>query len=212
MFGSPEVTQAAEEFVSKVNGFFVYAQMYRMIRDQAPGHDWRVLEGSSAVRRVLPIQAATDGRTGVVEALAAQDPTSMVHAAEDLENPLAAAAAPGATVRLTGPAEMWADFNTNNKQAMMRSEVLPVPRLCATDSSAGLFTLSIHCTSSSVLGYGTDFGTAGLRHLRCGRRTAQVVSFAPAATAAASPPRTASQWSLGGGPAERPKGRPCAPD
>src|SRR6266511_3880956 len=79
----------------------------------------RVLEGSSAVRRVLPIQAATDGRTGVVEALAAQDPTSMVHAAEDLENPLAAAAAPGATVRLTGPAAMWADFNTNNKQAMM---------------------------------------------------------------------------------------------
>src|SRR6266545_386405 len=87
----------------------------------------RVLEGSSAVRRVLPIQAATDGRTGVVEALAAQDPTSMVHAAEDLEKPLAAAAAPGATVRLTGPAAMWADFNTNNKQAMMRSEVLSWP-------------------------------------------------------------------------------------
>src|SRR6266511_1849135 len=87
----------------------------------------RVLEGSSAVRRVLPIQPATDGRTGVVEALAAQDPTSMVHAAEDLENPLAAAAAPGTTVRLTGPAAMWADFNTNNKQAMMRSEVLSWP-------------------------------------------------------------------------------------
>src|SRR6266542_3436957 len=87
----------------------------------------RVLEGSSAVRRVLPIQAATEGRTGVVEALAAQDPTSMVHAAEDLENPLAAAAAPGTTVRLTGQAAMWADFNINNKQAMMRSEVLSWP-------------------------------------------------------------------------------------
>ena len=68
----------------------------------------RVLEESSAVRRVLPIQAAPDGRTGIVEALAAQDPTSMVHAAADLEKPLATAAAPGATVRLTGPAAMWA--------------------------------------------------------------------------------------------------------
>jgi RND superfamily putative drug exporter len=87
----------------------------------------RVLEASSAVRRVPPIQAARDGRTGVVEALAAQGPTSMVHAAEELEKPLAAAAAPGAIVRLTGPAAMWADFNTNNKRAMMRSEVLSWP-------------------------------------------------------------------------------------
>jgi RND superfamily putative drug exporter len=87
----------------------------------------RVLQGSSAVRRVLPIQAAPDGRTGIVEALAAKGPTSMVQAAERLEKPLAAAAASGATVRLTGPAAMWADFNTNNKNAMMRSEVLSWP-------------------------------------------------------------------------------------
>ena len=87
----------------------------------------RVLEESSAVRRVLPIQAAPDGRTGVVEGLAARGPTRMVDAAESLEQPLAAAAAPGATVRLTGAAAMWADFNTNNKQAMMRSEALSWP-------------------------------------------------------------------------------------
>jgi RND superfamily putative drug exporter len=86
-----------------------------------------VLEGSSAVRRVLPIRAAPEGRTGIVEGLAARGPTRMVDAAESLEQPLAAAAAPGATVRLTGPAAMWADFNTNNKQAMMRSEALSWP-------------------------------------------------------------------------------------
>jgi RND superfamily putative drug exporter len=87
----------------------------------------RVLEGSSAVRRVLPVQPAPDGRTGVVEAFAARDPVGMVRAAERLEQPLAAAAAPGATARLTGPAAMWADFNTNNKRAMMKSEILSWP-------------------------------------------------------------------------------------
>ncbi|HEY7729276.1 MAG TPA: MMPL family transporter [Gaiellaceae bacterium] len=87
----------------------------------------RVLEASAAVRRVLPIQAAPDGRTGIIEGLAARGPTGMVDAAESLEKPLAAAAAPGATVRLTGQAAMWADFNTNNKQAMLRSEALSWP-------------------------------------------------------------------------------------
>jgi RND superfamily putative drug exporter len=87
----------------------------------------RVLAGSFAVRRVLPVQAAPDGRTGIVEALAARGSTSMVQAAQGLEQPLAAAAAPGTTVRLTGPAAMWADFNSNNKKAMMRSEVLSWP-------------------------------------------------------------------------------------
>src|SRR5262249_55808660 len=87
----------------------------------------RTLAYPAALRRVLPIQPSRDGRTGVVEALAARGSTGMVHAAEGLEKPLAAAAAPGATVRLTGPAAMWADFNTNNKKAMMRSEVLSWP-------------------------------------------------------------------------------------
>jgi RND superfamily putative drug exporter len=87
----------------------------------------RVLQESSAVRRVLPAQPAPDGRTAIIEALAARSPTGMVRAAERLEKPLAAAGAPGATVRLAGPAAMWADFNTNNKQAMMRSEILSWP-------------------------------------------------------------------------------------
>jgi putative drug exporter of the RND superfamily len=89
----------------------------------------RVLQQSSAVRRVLPTQAAPDGRTAIVQGLAARRPTGMVRAAERLEDKLAAAGAPGAgaTVRLTGPAAMWADFNTNNKQAMMRSEVVSWP-------------------------------------------------------------------------------------
>jgi putative drug exporter of the RND superfamily len=87
----------------------------------------QVMEESSAVRNVMPIQASADGRTGIVEGLTARSPEGMVRAAEDIEGPLADAAAPGTTVRLTGPAAMWADFNTNNKQAMMKSEALSWP-------------------------------------------------------------------------------------
>ena len=87
----------------------------------------RVLEASSAVRRVLPTQAAPDRRTAIVRGLAARGPTGMVRAAESLESRLAAAAAPGITVRLTGPAALWADFNANNKRAMMKSEILSWP-------------------------------------------------------------------------------------
>jgi len=86
-----------------------------------------VLEESSAVRRVLPLRVAPGGRTGIVEGLPARSPTKMVQAAEGLENRLASAAGPGVAVRLTGPAAMWADFNSNNKKAMMRSEILSWP-------------------------------------------------------------------------------------
>jgi hypothetical protein len=59
MFGSPEVTEAAEEFVSKVNGFFVYANTYRSVRDQGGNfaeaaelmHDYRQQAGQ-VLRRV----------------------------------------------------------------------------------------------------------------------------------------------------------------
>jgi putative drug exporter of the RND superfamily len=86
-----------------------------------------VLEESSAVRRVLPLRVAPGGRTGIVEGLPARSPTKMVQTAEGLENRLASAAGPRVAVRLTGPAAMWADFNSNNKKAMMRSEVLSWP-------------------------------------------------------------------------------------
>jgi RND superfamily putative drug exporter len=127
----------------------------------------RVLEGSPAVRRVLPVQAAPDGRTGVVEAWAARGPTGMVHAAESLEKPLAAAAVPGATARLTGPAAMWADFNSNNKKAMMRSEILSWPLTLAllvvafgTLIAAGLpllLTMAGLASAAGVLFIGAQF-------------------------------------------------------
>lgn len=126
-----------------------------------------VLERSSAVRRVLPLQPAPDGRAGVVEGLAARGSTGMVQAAENLEKPLVAAAAPGATARLTGPAAMWADFNSNNKKAMLRSEILSWPLTMAllvvafgTLFAAGLpllLTMAGLASAAGVLFVGAQF-------------------------------------------------------
>ena len=51
----------------------------------------------------------------------------MVAAADDLKGPLAATAAPGVQVNLTGAAGMWSDFNEANRDAMLKSELLSWP-------------------------------------------------------------------------------------
>jgi RND superfamily putative drug exporter len=65
--------------------------------------------------------------TAVVVGLAGAPPAEMVKAAERLEDRLARLSTPDATVRLTGTAAMWADFNHANKAAMMKSELLSWP-------------------------------------------------------------------------------------
>ena len=54
-------------------------------------------------------------------------PSEMVEAAGRLKGRLAALSSAGITVRLTGPAAMWSDFNHANKTAMMKSEALSWP-------------------------------------------------------------------------------------
>ena len=51
----------------------------------------------------------------------------MVEAAGRLKDRLARLSSSGITVRLTGPAAMWSDFNHANKAAMMKSEALSWP-------------------------------------------------------------------------------------
>ena len=51
----------------------------------------------------------------------------MVEAAGRLEGRLARLSGAGVSVRLTGPAAMWSDFNAANKAAMLKSEVLSWP-------------------------------------------------------------------------------------
>ena len=91
----------------------------------------RLLAADPAVSRVVPprpgVSISPDGHTAVIRAGAARDPNEMVAAANDLKDPLAATAADGVEVNLTGAAGMWSDFNEANKDAMLKSELLSWP-------------------------------------------------------------------------------------
>ena len=91
----------------------------------------RALQSDHSVGGVLPpkqrVTVSRDGRTAIVTGLAGAEPAEMVEAAGRLKDRLAALSGSGITVRLTGPAAMWSDFNRANKAAMMRSEALSWP-------------------------------------------------------------------------------------
>ena len=90
-----------------------------------------VLAADPAVSGVVPprpgASISADRRTVVIRAGAAEDPNEMVAAADDLKEELAAGAAPGMEVSLTGAAGMWSDFNKANKEAMLKSELISWP-------------------------------------------------------------------------------------
>ena len=90
-----------------------------------------VLRSDPRVSTVVPPQAGVsvsrDGRTAIVTAGAAADSNKMVQAADSVEPKLAALSSSGVTVTLTGDSALWADFNTANRSAMLRSEMLSWP-------------------------------------------------------------------------------------
>src|SRR4051812_24910321 len=75
----------------------------------------RLLRRDPDVRSVVPPQphasVSPDRRTAIVTGLAGAPPADMVKAAGRLDARLARLSGPGVTVRLTGPAAMWSDFN-----------------------------------------------------------------------------------------------------
>ena len=70
---------------------------------------------------------SADGHTAVIQAGAASDSNTMVRAADDLKPSLDRLQAGGIQVSLTGASGMWSDFNTANRTAMMRSELISWP-------------------------------------------------------------------------------------
>lgn len=98
---------------------------------QAVSRVERVLRADARVASVQPPRRGSsisaDGHTALVIVGAKRDPTAMVAAADALKSKLRAAAAPGVTVALTGASGMWSDFNTANRTAMMRSELVSWP-------------------------------------------------------------------------------------
>jgi RND superfamily putative drug exporter len=90
-----------------------------------------VLRSDPRVSTVVPPQAGVsisrDGRTAVITAGSAADSNKMVQAADAVEPKLATLSSSGITVTLTGDSALWADFNTVNRSAMLRSEMLSWP-------------------------------------------------------------------------------------
>ena len=65
-----------------------------------------------------------DGHTAIIQAGAAADSNTMVRAADDLKTSLHKLQGDGVQVSLTGASGMWSDFNTANRDAMMKSELI----------------------------------------------------------------------------------------
>ncbi len=82
---------------------------------------------STVVRPQAGVSISRDGRTAIITAGSAADSNKMVQAADAVEPKLAALSSSGITVTLTGDSALWADFNTANRSAMLRSEMLSWP-------------------------------------------------------------------------------------
>ena len=90
-----------------------------------------VLRSDPRVSTVVPPRAGVsisrDGRTAIITAGSAADSNKMVQAADAVQPKLAALSTSGVRVTLTGGSALWADFNTANRSAMLKSEMLSWP-------------------------------------------------------------------------------------
>ncbi|MHB8438122.1 MAG: MMPL family transporter [Acidimicrobiales bacterium] len=82
---------------------------------------------STVVPPVAGFSVSRDGRTALITAGSAADANKMVQAADAVARPLAALSTSSITVTLTGDSALWADFNSANRAAMLRSEMLSWP-------------------------------------------------------------------------------------
>ena len=91
----------------------------------------RTLGADGAVKSVVPPAPGTsisrDGHTAIVQAGAARSSNGMVKAADAVKGKLAALSTADVQVHLTGASGMWSDFNTANRNAMLKSEVISWP-------------------------------------------------------------------------------------
>ena len=91
----------------------------------------RTLGNDHAVKSVVAprpgVSISRDRHTAIVQAGAARSSNDMVKAADDLKGKLAALSTGAVGVHLTGASGMWSDFNTANRTAMLKSEVISWP-------------------------------------------------------------------------------------
>jgi RND superfamily putative drug exporter len=82
---------------------------------------------STVVAPQVGASLSQDGRVAVITAGAAANSNTMVKAADSLAGPLGALSSHNVSVTLTGGSALWADFNSANRSAMLRSELLSWP-------------------------------------------------------------------------------------
>jgi RND superfamily putative drug exporter len=91
----------------------------------------RTLRNDRAVKSVVAptprVSISRDGHTAIVQAGAAKSSNDMVKAADDIKGKLVALSTGAVQVHLTGASGMWSDFNTANRTAMLKSEVISWP-------------------------------------------------------------------------------------
>ncbi|MGW0172291.1 MMPL family transporter [Rhodococcus sp. NPDC003322] len=90
-----------------------------------------VLDADSRISQVVPPQPgmtiSPDGHTAIVLGGAGADPNTMVTAAGDLADPLAAVATDNIEIHPTGASALWSDFNAANHDAMIKAEMFSWP-------------------------------------------------------------------------------------
>lgn len=82
---------------------------------------------STVVAPTAGTSISADGRTGIIQGGAAADTNEMVRAADDLSSPLHELSTPTTNVVLTGSSSLWSDFNSANRDAMLKSELISWP-------------------------------------------------------------------------------------
>jgi RND superfamily putative drug exporter len=73
------------------------------------------------------VSISADGNTAVILGGTNADPNTIVRTADALRQPLRALSGNGVTVAATGASVLWSDFNTANRTAMLRSEMISWP-------------------------------------------------------------------------------------
>jgi len=114
-----EVVVAAHQPLSHGSGPKVVDAVEQLLRS-----DHRI---STVVPPVAGATLSSNGDVGVILGGAAAGPNQMVRAADSLQAPMAALGRDGVVVHVTGASALWSDFNTANRTAMLRSEVLSWP-------------------------------------------------------------------------------------
>lgn len=136
-----ESVEARDVVDRSFNGFGGYGLMVVINSESASVNDpafksaitqvTKILEADPAVTAVADPQPgmtiSPDGRTAVVQAGAARDSNEMVRAADRIKDDISGVSDETMTVSLTGAPGMWSDFNTANRNAMLKSEVISWP-------------------------------------------------------------------------------------